>query len=391
MKKRILTAFLLAGALVVTPLTGGFFSAVATASSNVSDGSFSTSIENLIQNAGVDAAVKRVWSYDTATIGSAMVSGNAEILDTMAALEKSYMEAKGISETTVEVSGVEGVDASQVKVTGAGLNVPNGGGAALSIGVSDQSVKLPEGCANAKVLEISMAGLHDLAKLPMMITMPVPSGVNADKVVVLHYARGTENAPVALQTAKNGDGTISFYVTGFSVFAFAESDGTVSGDTSSGNTSSGNTSSESGEEGDSSDVQSDLADQIANAESGAVIRVSGINTLSNSVMHTLLVKGDVTLVMEYTYEGVDYVITIPAAAAENKDIPWYGPLYLAGRYGHGAVPVKGANGPSYTVQSGDTMSRIAQANGMTLSQLAAKNPQVKNIDYIVVGQKINLN
>lgn len=153
--------------------------------------------------------------------------------------------------------------------------------------------------------------------------------------------------------------------------------------------SSNNTVSGGDAEEISSNAQDDLAELIANAHSGDIIRIEGMTALSNGIMKELLKKGDVTLVMEYTYEGVDYVITIPAGAAENNDIAWYGPLYLAGRYGNGAA--KRTNGSVYTVQSGDTMSRIAQANGMTLAQLAAKNPQIKDINFITVGQKINLN
>lgn len=154
--------------------------------------------------------------------------------------------------------------------------------------------------------------------------------------------------------------------------------------------SSNNTVSGGDAEEVSSNAQEDLAELIVNAHGGDTIRIKGMTALSNGVMKELLKKGDVTLVMEYTYEGVDYVITIPAGAAENNDIAWYGPLYLAGRYGNGVV-AKRVNGSTYTVQSGDTMGRIAQASGMTLEQLAAKNPQVTNINYITVGQKINLN
>lgn len=159
---------------------------------------------------------------------------------------------------------------------------------------------------------------------------------------------------------------------------------------SSNNTVSGGDAESGDAEEVSSNAQEDLAELIVNAHSGDTIRMKGVTSLSNGIMKELLKKGDVTLVMEYTYEGVDYVITIPAGAAENNDIAWYGPLYLAGRYGNG-VAAKRVNGSTYTVQSGDTMGRIAQASGMTLEQLAAKNPQVTNINFITVGQKINLN
>ena len=132
--------------------------------------------------------------------------------------------------------------------------------------------------------------------------------------------------------------------------------------------------------------------KITDAKSGDTIRLTGVTTLSNGEMKQLLNKVNVTLVMEYTYEGKDYVITIPSNAAMDNDISWYGPLYLAAHYGNGA-PVNGTigtTGSTYTVQPKDTMTRIARMYGMTLSQLASKNPQIKNLNRIVVGQRINL-
>ncbi|WP_026561519.1 cell wall hydrolase [Bacillus sp. J37] len=45
---------------------------------------------------------------------------------------------------------------------------------------------------------------------------------------------------------------------------------------------------------------------------------------------------------------------------------------------------------AYTVQKGDTMSKIARDNSMSLSALASANPQVKNLDLIYVGQEISI-
>ncbi|MFC4322917.1 cell wall hydrolase [Litchfieldia salsa] len=44
---------------------------------------------------------------------------------------------------------------------------------------------------------------------------------------------------------------------------------------------------------------------------------------------------------------------------------------------------------AYTVEKGDTMSKIAKETGLTLEELAQANPQVKNLDLIYVGQQIN--
>ena len=44
----------------------------------------------------------------------------------------------------------------------------------------------------------------------------------------------------------------------------------------------------------------------------------------------------------------------------------------------------------YEVQAGDTLSKIASKNNISLNQLISLNPQIKNINNISIGQKINL-
>ncbi|MDP3498810.1 MAG: LysM domain-containing protein [Myxococcales bacterium] len=46
--------------------------------------------------------------------------------------------------------------------------------------------------------------------------------------------------------------------------------------------------------------------------------------------------------------------------------------------------------PTYTVKAGDTFGGIAARHDLTIPQLAKLNPQVKNLDVISVGQKLNL-
>ena len=45
---------------------------------------------------------------------------------------------------------------------------------------------------------------------------------------------------------------------------------------------------------------------------------------------------------------------------------------------------------SYTVQSGDTLSKIAKGNGISLDGLIQLNPQIKDINKIGIGDQINL-
>ena len=44
---------------------------------------------------------------------------------------------------------------------------------------------------------------------------------------------------------------------------------------------------------------------------------------------------------------------------------------------------------AYTVKQGDTMSKIASSNSITLSQLQSYNPQIKDVNKIYVGQNVN--
>jgi uncharacterized YkwD family protein len=49
-----------------------------------------------------------------------------------------------------------------------------------------------------------------------------------------------------------------------------------------------------------------------------------------------------------------------------------------------------AQGWTYTVKSGDTLSKIANTNGVTVSDIMAANPSIKNSGVIYVGQKITI-
>lgn len=154
-------------------------------------------------------------------------------------------------------------------------------------------------------------------------------------------------------------------------------------------------SSDSEQDGSSDSGQDDslspLESRIEAAKPGDVIRMDGVNTLSCSEVRQLLDHG-MTLEMEYTYEDVNYKVRIPAGASIDESIPWYGPLYLAQHYGVSRLssPTAAAGGPSYTVQTGDTLGKIARANHMSLAELAAKNPQIKNVDVIFPGQAIQI-
>lgn len=181
----------------------------------------------------------------------------------------------------------------------------------------------------------------------------------------------------------------------------------TAGGSSSDSSASASSSSGSGESAWTS-YQETVKNQIVTAQLGStVVLEKGISAVSNSMMKELLAKGDVSLKLEFTYKDQEYVIIIPAGAALDNDIPWYGPLYLAEKFGNRAgtentavsnttasatqeTPAENPVSTVYEVHSGDTLSKIAAENHMTLSDLLAKNPQIKDPGRIRVGQQINL-
>lgn len=135
--------------------------------------------------------------------------------------------------------------------------------------------------------------------------------------------------------------------------------------------------------------EAQFINEVTYAESGSTVRMKDVQTLSSDFMKTLSEK-NVTVVLEYTYKGVDYVVTIPAGGVIiTPDVPYYGPLYLAQLYGNDLDKTQ-VETTAYTVKSGDTLNRIAAANGMTLNELLAANPQITNANRIRVGQVINV-
>ena len=55
-----------------------------------------------------------------------------------------------------------------------------------------------------------------------------------------------------------------------------------------------------------------------------------------------------------------------------------------------AAPVADDNVATYSVVSGDTLSKIAKANNTTVAELTAANPDIKDINKIDVGQELKL-
>ncbi len=114
--------------------------------------------------------------------------------------------------------------------------------------------------------------------------------------------------------------------------------------------------------------------------------------LPYDIMKTLQDNPGVTLIFSYTYQGIDYKVTISGKDAKAyTEIPWYGPLYLYNHYGtlSETAPADTADTAigtrTYTVIPGDTLSEIATKLNTTVDSLVSLN-DIKNRDFILVGQ-----
>jgi LysM repeat protein len=84
--------------------------------------------------------------------------------------------------------------------------------------------------------------------------------------------------------------------------------------------------------------------------------------------------------------------TVDAIRAANPGLGWWlyagQVLYIPSGYGYYPPYQPPAYGGNYIVRWGDTLGKIAIANGVTLSALLAANPQIWNASLIYPGQSI---
>ncbi len=149
---------------------------------------------------------------------------DSSVLDQMKELEERYVAEKGIGKSNPVVSEEAGayVDAQDISIVGAGLNV-DGGDVRLEVSMPEKKEDL-SGYRFTDSVQLDISLVHNNAKLhelevPITVTMPIPSGLAASSLVILHYHEDGTVETVNLKN--NGDGTVTFTVVGFSTFIFA--------------------------------------------------------------------------------------------------------------------------------------------------------------------------
>lgn len=147
------------------------------------------------------------------------VQTDTGVAQNYAALEESYKESAGKGDLDV-ATGESGVDASKVTVVGGVLN----GATGIRFDKPSQEDLDSAGVTNYRkwsAVNISLEGdVPDDLKFPVLITMPVPEGIDPADMTIIHIRHdGTKET---ILPRVNGDGTVSFAVTEFSSFLFVD-------------------------------------------------------------------------------------------------------------------------------------------------------------------------
>lgn len=335
MKKKLLMAAAIAFAVFAIPYGSSALSTVSVASENntvvpTPTPTPSTAPVEEVKNAveAIDASkiTDEASAYDAAValreIGSqdlkeAMNAGEDTVND-IAAIEAAYKKALGIKDTTLANSG----SVKAVGIVGAAFVAPD---TTLSVEAPAATPAIASSTyavtSTPVYVEISLkAGDYAVTSLsiPVAVTIEAPAGVDGSKAVIFHFVDGKQEEIKPIYNASAN--TLTFTVNHFSTFAIAEAETTGTEDSDNA----------------FERYRDNIASEITNAKDGATVKISrdkNINALPNDIMQALYKKQTVALELEYTFEGNEYTVTIPAGKAEDNAIEWYGPLYLQMRYG----------------------------------------------------------
>lgn len=212
-------------------------------------------LEDLTSGGSISDALTVVKDLMTSELASAMQADKG-VLNSIKDLEDRYKAAENITVSSSVASDIsDRLDASKISVVGAALNA-QGANQQMSLNFKkpDEEQVIDESqYKNWVQFSIDLDGTADSSRLevPVQITMPIPTGVFAERLVILHYHQ--DGSYETIWPSINGDGTATFTVTSFSTFVFANEveDAVVrnnSGSGSSGGSSSADRASTTSEE-----------------------------------------------------------------------------------------------------------------------------------------------
>ncbi len=181
-------------------------------------------IKNTITDSTADNIIENVGSIGADKVADAM-QNDQEVLDKVAEIEDTYVENTGVEVLAPEVAH-PAIKTDDIKATvGVGLNAEEGNSTiGLKFEETPREDKKPvdkKYGASVQVditLEVDGEAVEGKLDMPITIRMKLPKGLSTVGLWIMHY-HGDDMKMI--KPAINSDGTISFSVTDFSTFVFA--------------------------------------------------------------------------------------------------------------------------------------------------------------------------
>lgn len=313
--------------------------------------------------------IATAFANDKNALQIAMLSNT----DTQKAVEKLddlYRIKQNITINTAEVD-VDGLEKSKISMVGAALNASPETEIQMEIKkpdpekdeVSKKQDWFKQNYENAIQFSMKVTGIQNSENLaiPITITMPVPNGIDADKMVVIHVqSNGNYQEEVV---RNNGNGTISFTVTHFSEFVFAQKKDTASDSIviPGGNTSSSTVS----ESGSSTSSKVGVAAKTQNVPMSG--NVKGWGAISNEINAALVNKVQgVPAVVSISLNGTSEIPVTVLQQIVGKD------LIVSFTTAHDVIINISGNSLGETLTGAASIATVADKEGNT-------NLQIRNI------------
>ena len=173
-----------------------------------------------LENNNPGPALEALRGVSNETI-TELLETDAEFTKKVVELDEYMIEEMG-DDYKGAVSQTELVDADKVKVVGVAINGIGCEDVKIIFAEPEENATVPEGYDKEKAIQLDISlmadgyAMEDLS-VPVTITIPVPTGVAKENLVILHY-HGDAKEPAVIVPTVNADGTMTFIVSGFSTF-----------------------------------------------------------------------------------------------------------------------------------------------------------------------------
>ncbi len=360
---------------------------LGTINSNWSDGAASSATDTvnaLVSTYGAPGIAGVVQTSDGTV--------STTLLDKLSALENDYASEKTITVNNPTIaSAVSGSISGTVKVTGAAFNVDDHSSVQLVIGdKAGSGITVGKSYSKSVQLDISLmktaSGLSNATavagalRMPVTITMPVPTGIDASRLVILHDKDGDGTSDETVPYYRAGS-HVTFTVTHFSNFAFAEKAVSEGGGNTGGETVSNESNSGSSSDNDSSAETSGKEEKVTVPVEYIVVKGDTLGRIArknNLTLSALLALNPQIKNPNLIYPGQKIVVGYITKTVTSQNTTAQNTV------------TSNTSASYYTVQKGDFLYRIARKNGLTLERLGALNPEIVKQKYIYPGQKIRV-